>query len=125
MSGWSHKYLGKQYKTEHPCLALVLDVLEHEYGIKAPMHDVPLSLQARRALAYQLLASTCRRIDPADVKDGDIVLLRPAHVGILLNTQNVVHVPDCHMGVVVENLKSPWLVGRIEGFYRPEVKSHD
>lgn len=130
MSGnWSSKYLGKSYNTLHPCMALVLDVLENEYGITAPMYDEPLNLQAKRALAYQLLTSTCKQVHPDEIRDGDIVLISvcgvPAHVGILLNPKNVVHVPDERFGVVVESLDSPFLKNRIVGFYRPVKVQND
>lgn len=122
-NSWVNRYLGKRYNTQHPCMALVLDVLEHEYGVQAPMYDEPLNLSARKALAYQLLTSSCRSIDPSEARDGDIVLIKvygvPAHVGILVNSKNVAHVPDCTLGVVVESLDSPFLRNRIEGFYRP------
>jgi len=123
MTAWTFKYLDKRYYTEHPCMALVLDVLRTEYGIYADMYNEPLTLQARKALAFKLLTASCRPITPAEVKEADIALIKvggiPAHVGIMVNSRNVMHVPDSTMGVVIESLDSPYLKNRIEGFYRP------
>lgn len=126
MTSWSTKYLGKSYKTLHPCMALVLDVLHNEYGIKASLYDEPLNLEAKRALAYKLLSESCQEIPRHEVMDGDIVLINvagvPAHVGIMLNSKNVMHVPNDRDGVVIEPLDSPYIRNRIAGFYRPVIK---
>lgn len=108
------------------CWGLVKLVCEREFKLRLPdftpaYHDALKADQA--TAAYQVgHGQLCPlRIPAADVRTGDLVVIRyrgvPCHVGIALGASLVLHA-DVRAGVVVENVTAARMVNRIEGYYR-------
>lgn len=112
----------------HPCLALVVDVLHNEYGLIAGDLDTGSyigPLRQRAELALELLQQRCVEVSPSNRKAGDIVLFDvagyPAHVGILINANDVMHVPHEDNRPCIERLVSPYIKARVLGYYRCKI----
>lgn len=130
---WASNYIGIPYKphgrSRHgsDCWYFIHLVLKEQFGVTVPTYDgVSYEQESDRERIADYMNTqrelNWRRIDPCDVKPGDVVLFRmlgvPIHVGVMCAEGLFLH---CERGCnsCVERLQSSAWKRRIEGFYRP------
>lgn len=120
------KYMQKNYSSKpHPCMALVVDVLETEFHVNTEVDaETGYTLRERVALVLNVLSSKC--IPVTEAKPGDVILMDAGgyHVGVAISKTDMLHVPEESMGVVCERMDSVMVRNRIVGIYRPQVTTN-
>lgn len=113
---WS-RWVGIPYEEPFGCFTFVCRVMAAEFGVPeadyaAGVHDTPLA----RAIALRDgLSRHCERVESP--QEGDLILIRPGHIGIVLNSRDMLHANAGHESRI-ERFNSPVWKPAIEGFYR-------
>jgi cell wall-associated NlpC family hydrolase len=125
-------YIGAPYKDagEPPksfnCWQLFAHVQRCERGVALPDYDGPVwsgraGLEAMHEAA-EAFASRFAEVDPADVREGDAILLRlngaPIHIGLVVASGWMLHI-NKGIDACLECYRDPLWRDRIIGFYRP------
>lgn len=130
---WASEYIGIPYMPHGrsrwgaDCWYFIHLVLKEQFGITIPTYDgVSYEKDSDRGWIAAYMAEQKEmlwtKVDPDDVRPGDVVLFRmlgvPIHVGVMCGEGLFLH---CERGCnsCVERIKASTWNRRIEGFYRP------
>lgn len=129
MYTWTQKYVGIPFRSNGrdtsgcDCYGLVRLILQNEYGIILPelnLYDDALNCQETVHLFKDYLPVMCgAKIEQPEEKA--VCLIRTtggllSHVGIYAGDDFIIHTRN-KTGTVCERMSSPFLTGRIEGWY--------
>lgn len=131
MPGWVAQYVGIPYapggrcRSGLDCWGLYALVMAEQFGLALPPYDGPdLSSQASAravARAAEAYASQFDRVEAADARLGDAILMRvyglPIHLGMVVADGLMLHAEEHHSSVIARYNSFQW-ASRIVSFYR-------
>lgn len=128
---WAARYVGVPYvpggraATGADCWGLYSLVMAEQFGLSLPPYDGPnmASGSSGRAVAAaaEAYAKQFDRVEAADVRLGDAILIRvygfPIHVGMVVGLGLMLHVEEYHSSVIARYTSTQW-ANRIVSFHR-------
>lgn len=109
MDHWTAAWLGRPYvEGEHDCADFTLAVMRERFGRSVDLPPHAAGLRGRDRQLMQHVVDLGVRLDPADARDGDAVLMRAAgraqslghHIGVYVAHETGPHTLHCLAGAV-------------------------
>lgn len=131
LPGWAAQYVGLPYlpggrdRAGIDCWGLYSLIMREQFGLELPPYEGPVWAAGssgrgivRAAEAY---ASQFTRIEAADTRLGDAILLRamglPIHIGMVVGNGLMLHAEE-YQNSVIARYNSPQWASRIVSFFR-------